>query len=199
MQMREQNRQIVILINVISQLASSIKLKRKLVVMFSNDDLAIIDFQRASSKRVVKFTKRAQIIRIETVRVKRAKIHERSIESLIFLILETTHFEQKSALFVNKHVSSQSDRFDSFTNALSFTNLSTTNLSISNQSSSKSFVVVASDLILATIFNIFDTSLSLSFTDSVSSFFIENLFFQITITTIILQISLERARREIRQ
>jgi hypothetical protein len=48
----------------------------------------------------------------------------------------------------------------------------------------------------ATVLNIFDTSLSSSFIDSIS-FFSENLFFQIT--TIILQNSLERARREARQ
>ncbi len=192
--MREQSRQIVTLINVVSQLVSSItKLKRKLTaIFFFSDDFAITDIQRASNKRIVKLTKRAQIIRIEIVKIKRAKIHEKSIELLIFLNFETTRLEQKDALFVNKHVSSQSDSIDSFINAHSFANLS-----ISNQSSSKSLVVVTFDLTLAIILNTFDTSLSLSFIDSVSTFFIENLFSQIT--TITLQIFLERARREARQ
>jgi hypothetical protein len=227
--MREQSRQIVTLFNVVSQLVS-LKLKRKLIVMFSSEDLTFTDSQRASSKRVVKFTKRAQTIRIETVRVKRAKIHEKSIESLISLIFETKHFESKSALFVNKHVFSQSDRFDSFTSVLSFTNLS-----ISNQSFSESLVVAVLDIIhdsvsvfvsalvsvfeielnsahlwlsrnvslidnhsiAVIIFNILDTSLSSSFSDSASSFFSENLLFQIT--TITLQNFLERVRREARQ
>jgi phosphorylcholine metabolism protein LicD len=97
-QMRKQNRQIITFINVVSQLVSSItKLKRKLTAMFFSDDLAITDTQRASNKRVVKFTKRAQTIRIEIVRIKRAKIHEESIESLISLNFETTRFEQKDA------------------------------------------------------------------------------------------------------
>jgi hypothetical protein len=161
-------------------------------MFFFSDDLAITDTQRVSNKRVVKFTKRAQITRIEIVRVKRAKIHEKSIEFSIFLNFETTRLEQKNALFVNKHVSSQSNSIDSFISAHSFANLS-----ISNQSSSESLVVIASDLTFAIIFNTFDTSLSLSFIDSASSFFIENLFSQITM--IILQISFERARRKIRQ
>jgi hypothetical protein len=181
-QMKKQSRQIIIFFNAISQLVSSItKLKRKMIVMFSNEDFTFTNFQRVSSKIVVKFTKRTQIIRIETTRIKQAKIHEKSIESLISLNFETTRFEQKNALFVNKHVSSQSNNINSFINAHSFTNLS-----ISNQSSSESLVVVASDLnlIFVIILNTFDTSLSLSFIDSVSSFFIENLLSQIT--TIIL-------------
>ncbi len=197
-QMKEQSRQIIILFNVVSQLVSSItKFKRKLIVMFSSEDFTFTNSQRVSSKKVVKLTKRIQITRIETIRVKKAKIHEKSIESLILLIFETTHLIQKNALFVNKHVFFQSDRFDSLINALSFTNLSFANLSISNQSSSESLVVVAFDLTLANIFNILDTSLSSLFTDFVSSFFIENLFSQIT--TIILQIFFERLRREVRQ
>jgi hypothetical protein len=138
--MKKQNRQIIILINVVTQLTSFIaKLKRKLIVMFSfNDDLTFTNIQRVSNKRVVKFTKRAQIIRIETIKVKRAKIHEKSIEFLISLNFETTHLEQKNALFTNKHVSLQSDHFDldSFINVVNITNLS-----ISNQSFSESFVV----------------------------------------------------------
>jgi hypothetical protein len=193
-QMREQSRQIATLSNAVSQLVSSItKLKRKMIVMSSSEDLTFTNFQRVSSKRVVKSTKRAQTIRIETARVKRAKIHEESTESLISLNFETTRLEQKDALFVNKHVSLQSDSIDSLTSVHSFANLS-----ISNQSSSESFVVVvAFNLTFATISNTFDTSLSLSFIDSVSSFFIENSLSQFT--TIILQIFLERARRETRQ
>jgi hypothetical protein len=193
--MKEQNRQIIILFNAVSQLVSSItKLKRKMIVMFSSEDFTFTNSQRVSSKRVVKSTKRVQTIRIETARVKRAKIHEESIEFLNFLNFETTRFEQKDALFVNKHVSSQSNSIDSFTNAHSFANLS-----ISNQNSFESLIVVAFDLnlIFVIILNTFDTSLSSSFIDSVSSFFVENLFFQIT--TITLQISFERARRETRQ
>jgi hypothetical protein len=140
-QMREQSRQIITLFNVVSQLVS-LKLKRKLIVMFSNEDLTFTDSQRVSSKKVVKLTKRAQITRIETVKVKRAKIHEESIEFLTFLISETKHFESKDALFVNKHVFSQSDRFDSFTSAFNFTNLS-----ISNQNFFESIVVVVFDII----------------------------------------------------
>jgi hypothetical protein len=143
--MREQSRQIVILINVVTQLASSTaKSKRKLIVMFSfSEELTITNTQRVSSKRVVKSTKRAQTTRIETVRVKRAKINERSIESLISLNFETTYPEQKDALYVNKHVSLQSDHHDrdSITNVVSITNLS-----ISNQSFSESLVVVAVDI-----------------------------------------------------
>ncbi len=143
--MREQSRQIVILFIVVSQLVSSItKLKRKLIVMFSSEDFTFTNSQRVSSKRIVKSTKRAQTIRIETVRIKRAKIHERSIELLILLIFETRHFESKSALFVNKHVFSQSNHLDldSFTNVVNITNLS-----ISNQSSSESHVVTKSEII----------------------------------------------------
>jgi hypothetical protein len=235
-QMREQSRQIIILFIVVFQLVSSItKLKRKLIVMFSSEDLTFTNSQRVSSKRVVKSTKRAQIIRIETVRVKKAKIHERSIEFLIFLIFETKHFESKSALFVNKHVFFQSDHFDldSFINVVSITNLN-----ISNQNSFESHVVTKSEItydfvdvsffvfvsVLVSIleielnaaqqwlsrnvslannystaiiiFNIFDTFLSQSFIDTITSFFDENFFFQITI---ILQKFLERARREVRQ
>jgi hypothetical protein len=136
--MKKQNRQIIIFINVVSQLALSItKFKRKLIAMFFfSEDFAIIDIQRVLNKRVIKSTKRAQIIRIETVKVKRAKIHEASIEFLISLNFETTHFDLKSALFVNKHVSSQSDRIDSFINVFSFANFD-----ISNQSSSELHVV----------------------------------------------------------
>jgi hypothetical protein len=224
-QMKEQSRQIVILFNVVSQLASSItKFKRKLIVMFSSEDSTFTNFQRVSSKRVVKFTKQAQIIRLETARIKKAKIHRESIELLFFLNFETKHFERDSASFVNKHVFFQSNRVDSIINALS----------ISNQSFSESIVVDASNIthdlvsvsisafvsifetafisahqwlsrnvilidnhsFAATVFNIFDTSLSSSFIDSIS-FFSENLLSQIT--TITLQKFLERARREARQ
>jgi hypothetical protein len=231
-QMKKQSRQIIILFNVVSQFVS-LKLKRKLIVMFSSEDFTFTNSQRVSSKRIVKSTKRAQTIRIETVRIKRAKIHERSIELLIFLIFETKHFESKNALFVNKHVFFQSDHFDldSFINAVNITNSS-----ISNQSFSESLVVDVLDFIhdlvsvfvfvfvsvstseteftsthqwltrnivlidnhstAAIILNIFDTSLSSSFIDSVS-ISSENLLFQIT--TITLQNFLERARRETRQ
>ncbi len=155
--MREQSRQIVFLINVVSQLVSSItkfKFKRKLTIMFStSEDLIIIDTQRASNKRVVKSTKRAQIIRIEFVRIKKTKIHEKSTELLISLIFETTQFEHESALFVNnnKHVSSQADRVDSFINAFS-----STKLSISNQSFFESLVinelVLTHELIFVAVF-----------------------------------------------
>jgi hypothetical protein len=234
MQIREQSRQIITLINVVSQLVSFIaKFKRKLIVMFSfNEDFPFTNIQRVSSKRVVKFTKRAQIIRIEVVKIKKAKIHERSIEFLISLNFETTYLVQRDALFVNKHVSSQSDYFDSFINVFSFTNFN-----FSNQSFSESIVVDARNFfhdfvfvsafvfvfvfifgttfismhqwlsrnmflidnhsITTIIFNIFDTSLSTSFIDFVSTFFNKNLFTQIT--TIILQKFFERARREARQ
>ncbi len=144
MQMREQSQQIVILFNVVSQLASITKFKRKLIIMFSSEDFIITNSQRISNKKVVKFTKRAQIIRIETIKVKKAKIHRESIEFLIFLNFETTRFEQIDALFVNKHVFSQSDHFDldSFINVVSITNLS-----ISNQSFSESHVVTKSEII----------------------------------------------------
>ncbi len=149
---------------------------------------------------------------------------------MILLIFETKHFESRSALFVNKHVFFQSNRFDSFINVFSFTNFS-----ISNQSFSESLVVVELDIThdfvsvfvstLASVFeielnsaylwlsrnvslidnhsiaviilNTFDTSLSSSFSDSTSSFFSENLLFQIT--TIILQNFFKYARREARQ
>ncbi len=143
--MKKQNRQIIILFIVVSQLVSSItKLKRKLIVMFSSEDLTFTNSQRVSSKRVVKSTKRAQTTRIETIRIKKAKIHERSIEFLIFLIFETRLFESKSALFVNKHVFFQSNHFDfdSFINVVNITNLS-----ISNQNSSESHVVTKSEII----------------------------------------------------
>jgi hypothetical protein len=140
-QMREQSRQIVILFNVVAQLVSSItKLKRKLIVMFSSEN-SFTNSQRASSKRVVKLTKRAQIIRIEIIRVKKAKIHRESIESLISLNFETKHFERDSALFVNKHVFFQSDRVDSINSALSITNHS-----ISSQSFFESIVVDVSNI-----------------------------------------------------
>jgi hypothetical protein len=127
-QMKKQNRQITTLFNVVSQFAFSVtKFKRKLIVIFLNDDLTFTNSQRVSSKRIVKFTKRVQIIRIEIVRIKKAKIHESSIELLISLNFETTRFEQKNALFVNKHVSSQSNQIDSFTNVFNFTNLSISN------------------------------------------------------------------------
>ncbi len=105
--MKEQNRQIIIFISVVTQLISFIaKFKDKLIVVFSfSEELTFTNTQRVSSKRIVKFTKRAQIIRIEIVRIKRTKIHENSIESLISLNFETTRFEKKNALFVNKHVS----------------------------------------------------------------------------------------------
>ncbi len=195
-QMREQNRQITNFFNVVSQLAS-FKLKRKLIVIFSSsEDFTFTNIQRVSSKQIVKSTKNAQIIRIEIVKIKRTKIHEKSIEFLIFLNDEKTFLEQESALFVNKHVSFQTNCIDLFINIFSFTNLSNENLSISNQSSFESIVVVAFDFIFAIIFNIFDTFLSFSFIDSVSSLFIENFFSQFT--TIILQIFFERARREAR-
>jgi hypothetical protein len=112
-QMREQSRQIATLSNVVSQLVSSItKLKRKLIVMFSSEDSTFTNSQRASSKRVVKSTKRAQITRLETARIKRAKIHRKLIESLFSLNFETKHFERDSASFVNKHVFSQLNRVD---------------------------------------------------------------------------------------
>jgi hypothetical protein len=82
-QMKEQSQQIIILFNVVSQLAS-LKFKRKLIVMFSSEDFTFTNFQRVSSKKIVQSTKRAQTIRIKTIRVKKAKIHERSIEFLIF-------------------------------------------------------------------------------------------------------------------
>ncbi len=132
-------------------------------------------------------------------------------------------------MFVNKHVSFQSNHFDSFINVFNIANLN-----ISNQSSFESHVVSKSEitydfvdvllfvfvsifeielnaahqwfsrsisltnnhLTITIIFNIFDTFLSSSFIDIVSSFFDENLFSQITIT---LQNSFERARREVRQ
>ncbi len=146
--MREQSRQIIILINVVTQLVSFIaKLKRKLIVMFSSsDDVTFTNIQRVSNKKVVKFTKRIQIIRIETVKIKRAKIHEESIEFLIFLNFETTRFEQKDALFVNKHVLSQLNHFDldSFINVV--------NISISNQSFFESLVVDVLDFIHNSVF-----------------------------------------------
>ncbi len=216
MQMKEQSRQIIIFFNVVSQLVSITKSKRKLIVMFSSKDFIITNFQKISSKKVVKLMKRAQIIRIKTIRVKKAKIHEKSIESLILLNFETTRFEQKNALFVNKHVSSQSNRVDSIINVLSISNHS-----ISNQSFSESIVVDVSNIthdtafisahqwlsrnviltdnhsLIAIVLNIFDTSLSSSFIDIVSAFFSENVLTQIT--SIILQKFSERARREIRQ
>ncbi len=138
-QMIEQSRQIVTLFIVVSQLVSSItKSKRKLIVMFSSEDFTFTNFQRVSSKRVVKSTKRAQTTRIETIKVKKAKIHEKSIEFLIFLIFETRHFESKNALFVNKHVFSQSDYFD-FDLFINVVNIM--NFSISNQSFFESLVV----------------------------------------------------------
>jgi hypothetical protein len=151
MQMKKQNRQIIILFNVISQLASITKFKRKLIVMFLNEDFIITNFQRISNKKVVKFTKRAQITRIETFKVKKTKIHEKSIEFLIFLNFETTRFEQKNALFVNKHVSSQLNRVDSIINAFNITNHS-----ITNQSFSESIVVdvlnITHDFVSVSIF-----------------------------------------------
>jgi hypothetical protein len=65
-----------------------------------NKNLTIIDTQCVSNKRVFKFTERVQIIRTKIVKIKKMKIHEKSIEFLIFLNFETTHFEQKNALFV---------------------------------------------------------------------------------------------------
>jgi hypothetical protein len=195
--------------------------------MFSfNEDLTFTNTQRVSNKWVVKFTKRAQTISIEIVKVKKAKIHEKSIELLISLNFETTHFEQKNALLLNNHVLLQSNRIDSFINVFNFTNLN-----ISNQSLSESFVVeIVYDFVdafssvsvstheiefnaaqqwlsrnaslinnhstAAIILNIFDTFLSSSFIDIVSLFFDENLFSQITG---ILQNFFERARREVRQ
>ncbi len=146
--MKKQSRQIIILFNVVSQLVS-LKFKRKLIIMFSSEDFTFTNFQRVSSKKVVKSTKRAQITRIETVKVKKAKIHEEWIEFLIFLIFETKHFESKSALFVNKHVSLQSNHLDldSFINVVNITNLS-----ISNQNFSESLVVDVFDLIHDLVF-----------------------------------------------
>jgi hypothetical protein len=166
-------------------------------MIFFSEDFTFTDIQRVSNKRVLKFTKRAQIIRIKIVKIKKAKIHEESIDFLISLNYETTLFEQENALFVNKHVSSQTNHIDSLNNVFSFTNLNIANFNISNQNSYKSFVVVAFVLILAIIFNILDTFLSLSFIDSASLFLIENLLSQIT--TITLQTSFERVRREVRQ
>ncbi len=116
--------------------------------MFSNEDLTFTNFQRVSNKKIVKSTKRVQIIRIETIKVKKAKIHERSIEFLIFLIFETRHFELKSALFLNKHVFFQSNYFDldSFINVVNITNFN-----ISNQNSSESHVVTKSEIIYDSI------------------------------------------------
>ncbi len=167
--MKEQSRQITTLSNVVSQLAFSVtKLKRKLIVIFSSDDLIFTNSQRASSKRVVKLTKRAQTTRIEIVRIKRAKIHEDSIELLISLNFETTRFEQKDALFVNKHVSFQSDQIDSSINVSSFTNLSITNQSFF----SESIIVDLSDLSLDSVFvsAIVSVSVSVSISASVSIF-----------------------------
>jgi hypothetical protein len=67
------SRQIVIFINVVLQLVSitKFKLKRKLIIMFSTSEDFIIDTQRVSSKQIVRFTKRAQIIRIEFVKIKK--------------------------------------------------------------------------------------------------------------------------------
>ncbi len=239
--MKEQSRQITTLFNVVSQLVFSItKFKRKLIVIFSSDDFTFTNSQRVSSKRVVKFTKRAQTIRIEIVRVKRAKIHENSIEFLIFLNFETTRLEQENALFVNKHVFLQSDQIDSSTNVFNFTNLSISNQSFffesiivdlsdlsldsvfvsafvsifvsvsisasvsifettlisAHQWLSRNVTLIDNHFFVAIVFNTFDTSLSSSFIDSIS-FFNENFFSQIT--TIILQNSFERARREARQ
>jgi hypothetical protein len=162
-QMKEQSRQIITLISVVTQLVSFIaKFKRKLIVMFSfSEELTFTNIQRASSKRVVKLTKRAQTIRIEIVRVKKAKIHEDSIEFLILLIFETTRLEKKDALFVNKHVSSQSDDVDSFISALS-----SENLSISNQSSSESQVVEKFEIIYDSVdalFSVFVFVLEIEF------------------------------------
>ncbi len=165
--MKKQSRQIIILFNVVSQFVS-LKLKRKLIVMFSSEDFTFTNSQRVSSKRIVKSTKRAQTIRIETVRIKRAKIHERSIELLIFLIFETKHFESKNALFVNKHVFFQSDHFDldSFINAVNITNSS-----ISNQSFSESLVVDVLDFIhdLVSVFVFVFVSVSTSETEFTST------------------------------
>jgi hypothetical protein len=143
-QMREQSRQIITLINVVTQLVSFIaKFKRKLIVVFSfSEEFTFTNTQHVSSKRIVKLTKRAQTIRIEIVRVKKAKIHEDSIEFLIFLIFETTRLKKRDALFVNKHVSLQSNDVDSFTNVLSFENLN-----ISNQSSFESQIVEKFEII----------------------------------------------------
>jgi hypothetical protein len=142
-QMKKQSRQIIILFNVVSQLVSSItKFKRKLIVMFSSEDLTFTNSQRASNKRIVKLTKRIQIIRIETIKIKRTKIHDKSIEFLISLNFETTHIEQKIALFVNKHVSFQSNHFDSFINVFNIANFS-----ISNQNSFELHVVTKSEII----------------------------------------------------
>jgi hypothetical protein len=93
-QMRKQNRQIIILIKIVSQSAFIAKLKRKLIVMFStSEDFTFIDIQRVLSKRVIKSTKRAQIIQIEFARIKRTKIHEKSIELSISPNFKTIHFK----------------------------------------------------------------------------------------------------------
>jgi hypothetical protein len=63
-------------------------------------------------------------------------------ELLISLNFETALIEQKSALFVNKHVLSQSNRVDSFINALN-----SEDLSVSNQNSFESQVVVKFEII----------------------------------------------------
>jgi hypothetical protein len=239
--MKEQSRQITTFFNVVSQLVFSVtKLKRKLIVIFSSDDLTFTNSQRVSNIKVVKFTKRIQIIRIEIVKIKKTKIHENSIESLIFLNFETTRFEQKNALFVNKHVFLQLNQIDSFINVFNFTNFSISNQSFFSESIivdlfdffldsifvsafvsififvsisvfvsifettfisthqwlSRNVNLIDNHFFAAIVFNILDTSLSSSFIDSIS-FFNENFFSQIT--TITLQNSFKRARREIRQ
>jgi hypothetical protein len=167
-QMKKQNRQIIILINVVTQLVLFIaKLKLKLIVMFSfSDDFTFTNTQRVSNIRVVKLTKRAQIIRIETIKIQRTKIHEKSIEFLISLNFETTHFEQKDALFVNKHISLQSNHFnlDTFINVVSIMNLS-----ISNQSFFESLVVDVLDLTHDLVSVFVSVSVSTSETELIST------------------------------
>jgi hypothetical protein len=198
--------------------------------MFSNEDFMITNFQRISNKKIVKFTKRVQTIQIKTIKVKKTKIHEKSIEFLISLNFETTRFEQKNAIFVNKHVSFWLNRVDSIINVFNITNHNISNQNFSelivvdvlniihdlvfisifafisifeiifistHQWLSRNVILTNNHSLIAVVFNIFNTSLSLSFIDLVSAFFNENVFTQIT--SIILQKFLKRARREIRQ
>ncbi len=115
--------------------------------MFLNEDLTFTNSQRASSKRIVKFTKRAQNYSNRDNQSQKSENSRKSIEFLIFLNFETTYIEQKDALFVNKYVFSQLNHFDSFINAFSFTNLS-----ISKQNFSELIVVDASNFFFDSIF-----------------------------------------------
>ncbi len=112
MQMKKQSRQIANFFNVVSQLVS-FKFKRKLIVIFSSsEDFTFTNIQRVSNKRIVKSTKRAQIIWVEIVKIKRTIIHEKSIELLIFLNVETTLFEYKKRVVCKqtRFISNESHR-----------------------------------------------------------------------------------------